>query len=632
MTDQKIIANDTFIDHQISAAGAFLDSGNHGAALEIYEDLLERGVISQPLYVAAARAFTAAIVDKGFPDEWTEERRTALARRLIVQTGRDGAPPALAAAIAAVHAAGTPDSLAGAAAALRPAISALWDEGCRSSALLVIVLLLREPLESWRDQTEISRWHIETLPHLDRHELTLPYNSIFDPVSFRRNVADLKSVVEGTSPAELARRFPAWQLLLFHWIIGSGAYEQALPALLAELRSAHPEGPSAPDDRAAIHSLALRWASLGHGPAGRAALTDALGEELAALAGPWAALHSSDGRTADARKAKARLTSRPRQAAHFLAGQVVHRAPFLKLGRRRPRIAVCISGQLRGYRRALPTWQAGLLRNADCQFVVHSWEKVGRSGAEPYRAYLPFAGKSFCDAWRVHARRAGMATMLERYPHLFAALREGGEVRAEDLCDFYGTEHVVLEDDGAPKFEGWSNSRKMHYKIAAGNGLLDRLDDDVDLVLRIRPDKELGAMAFAWSDALSACRSSATLLADSAMGHQFGRIMIGDQVALASRQVMAVYADTLNLTPRLAQAELYSCDPNLQGHTSLALTCWHAGIDVRRLPVRVGALLEAEPMASDQIAAALEADAAGRMDAMDQTFLSAIRPDIRSNA
>jgi hypothetical protein len=91
---------------------------------------------------------------------------------------------------------------------------------------------------------------------------------------------------------------------------------------------------------------------------------------------------------------------------------------------------------------------------------------------------------------------------------------------------------------------------------------------------------------------------------------------------------MAVYADTLNLVPRLATQHLTGCKPEYEGHVSLAQTCWHAGIEVHRLPVKIGRLMEAEPMSAPDIAAALEQDAAGRMDAMDQVLLDAIRTDL----
>jgi hypothetical protein len=43
------------------------------------------------------------------------------------------------------------------------------------------------------------------------------------------------------------------------------------------------------------------------------------------------------------------------------------------------RIAVCISGQLRGFRQAYPTWTRLGLDHHDCFFAVHAWKKIGRN-------------------------------------------------------------------------------------------------------------------------------------------------------------------------------------------------------------------------------------------------------------
>ncbi|MCW2350738.1 hypothetical protein [Sphingobium sp. B12D2B] len=615
-----------FLDNRLAAAKELTEASNYTPALEIYEAIFKEGITAHRAFEGAGRAVTGALMDEALPTDWGRERLDDLLRILVLERDRDGTPPALCARIAAAHAGGNQGVLQKAAELLRPVLTALWDEGARDRGFLIAVLLLRHPLQGWQDEAAISRWHLDLLPQLDRHELSLPYNGMFDAVHFQGNIADLAGLAENTPPDALVRRFPAWQLLLFLWITGSRRADAQLAAWLAAYRSAYPGGATDEDDGAAARSLALRWAVSPDGPASAAAVTTALGPDLAALAQPGLKLRSTADR-ARSNAALARLDSRPWQAAAFVEDKVTGKAPFLKLGRRRPRIAVCVSGQLRGYRAAFPTWQASLLRDADCQFFIHSWSKIGRSGAEPFRAYLPFAGEAFCEAWRLHAGRIGMPGMAERYPALFAALADGGVVSKAELEAFYSTEHVVLEDDSDPDFAGWSNPRKMHYKLKAASDMATARGDEFDLILRIRPDKVIGAKAFRWGDALAACRATPTLLADAAMGHQYGSLMIGDQVALASAATMAVYADTLDIAPRFHEMALYDAKPDLMGHVSLAQTCWYAGITAARLPARMGKLMEAAPMASSAICAALEQDAAGRHDAVDKALLTAARTD-----
>ena len=58
----------------------------------------------------------------------------------------------------------------------------------------------------------------------------------------------------------------------------------------------------------------------------------------------------------------------------------------------------------------------------------------------------------------------------------------------------------MLKDDQAEKFKGWSNSKKMHYKIHACAELARHGGRDYDLIVRIRPDMPLTYVGFGWSD------------------------------------------------------------------------------------------------------------------------------------
>jgi hypothetical protein len=220
-----------------------------------------------------------------------------------------------------------------------------------------------------------------------------------------------------------------------------------------------------------------------------------------------------------------------------------------------------------------------------------------------------------------------MDEMTARYPTLFAVLRDGGTVTPVEISEVYATDHVVVEDDNAPEFGGWSNSQKMHYKLAAAQDLVRQAGADFDLILRLRPDKEIGLAAFAWSDLIAAAQEPA-IFADISFGCHYGNPMIGDQMAIGLPEAMAVYASTVRLMPRLQDQGFYRCDDGFIGHKSLALSLWHAGVAVRRLPVKMGRLLEAATMDSPRIADCLAVDAVGRQDQMDQALLEAVRRDL----
>ncbi len=280
-------------------------------------------------------------------------------------------------------------------------------------------------------------------------------------------------------------------------------------------------------------------------------------------------------------------------------------------------MAVCVSGQLRGYRAAHQTWERSLLAAADCDLYVHTWSNVGRSSAEGFRSTLPFAGAGFSDAYRSVALAVGFDEVKDRYPTLFARLERSEHVDAAELSAFYGTDHVVVDDDRTEAFDDWSNQDKMHWKIQAAHELVTNSGQEYDLIVRVRPDKPIVFTAFAWRDLLEVCTRSATILADGPSGVHYAKLVIGDQFAIGSPEAMAIYSRTYSLYPELAAAGLYQCPEELSGHSSLAQVCWVHGIDVRRAPMKFGSLQEVSPLGEAEVLECIEADAAGRMDTSD---------------
>ncbi|CDZ39573.1 hypothetical protein NOJ28_10195 [Neorhizobium galegae] len=586
-------------------AAELIRTGKHADALKIHSRLVAQGTPSNKLLQDAAATVVAIVVDDRLPD-LPEAEEQALLRALILQPSGDIEPPALHFQIISTYWGRGDRVLERMAMILRQALERLWTEGCRERSFLLMVLLLRNHLRQMIDNAALRQWHQSLLPHFTPAEMTLPYNWMFDRKGFRDNVADVRALVRELSGTELTRRFKPWQIVQLHWITGGKDIDPLLPQMVL----------TEPADR----SLALRAAALGLGPAPPGWEVQA--EQWAALHVPPAQAFSKVSKT----RALARLESRPVQALQAALQYAARKAPMLRL-RSRPRIAVCVSGQLRGWQRALPGWRSGLLQGADCYFFVHTWEDIGRSGAEHFRAHLPFDGVAFCASWREQGRQVGMDELAARYPSLFARLRDSGKVTRAEIAETYGTDHVVVEDDKAPAFAGWSNSKKMHYKLAAAQNLATEGGDDFDLILRIRPDKETGLAAFAWRDLIAAAGEPA-IFADLAFGFHYGNPLIGDQVAIGLPKAMTVYAETLQTIVRLQSENFDRSGDGFEGHKSLAFTLWHAGIAVRRLPVKMGRLLEAATMGLQEIADCLSQDASGRQDAIDLILLEAIRRDL----
>lgn len=562
----------------------------------------------------SARALVAALTEG--PAREAVPVDEARLRGMILDPGTPFAPPALHTALANYHSGGSPDVLQRAARTFGPLLTELLATEPASRPLVLMLILLREHLGPFVDQHTITSLHRATVRSFSFADLSLPYSCAFTR-AYDRNREDVRSLLAvGTIELPLPHR------VVFEWLTGASSAPPAhtLTSLVSEGSGLTPVEQS----RAAARSLLVRH--------GTGADLDLAGPELADR--ELRDLHGAVRRRRDrlptsgpaARAARTRLSQTPRQALHAarsLAGRII-RIPR----RRRPRVAVCVSGQLRGYRNAVATWDRTLRRDADCELFVHTWTRIGRSSAESFRSTLPFQGPAFTDAYRAAGRREGDDELKARYPDLFRALDTGAIVTADHLRATYQTEHVVVEDDQEPTYAGWSNQDKMHVKIERAYDLALSQGREYDLIVRLRPDKPIVFVAAAWSDLVELGRDSATILADREMGVHYAHLMIGDQFALGGPGPMSIYSRTATLYPELARNGLLECGDQLAGHSSLAHVCWIHGIQVERAPIRFGALQEASPMTEQEVLDALRLDSDGRLDATDRALIAAAEQDV----
>jgi hypothetical protein len=453
---------------------------------------------------------------------------------------------------------------------------------------------------------------------------------MWDQVGYARNIADLEELLATSDPARLVRDLGPWRMIILQVATGSDRIDRFDETLFSAARERVGEQTlkANSDDEAAMRSLILRAVGRGREWPRRTEVAARFDAAFVDFAADWArrcaALPRGDGGPHGAGSLPT-----PRHVRSALSSTVRRHAPtWMRPAHRKPRIALCLSGQLRGYLRTLDTWRGGLLRGAEVHTFVHTWTRVGRARPEPWRVSLPFDGPAFVAEYRKQATGAGMEVMEARYPHLFLALRDTDRVSAASLQAFYQTPHVVVEDDDDPRFADWTNATKMHYKIQAAAALAERSGIEVDLVVRIRPDRAMGRARHDWDDLCRRTQTEPVIFTDAKMGYHLGEPNIGDQVAVGAPTTMALYAETFRLAPALAAHGAFHCRPELAGHVSLASCCWHAGIAVEHLPVDGGPLVEADRLSARVVADCIAADAATRMDATDRVLLAASARDL----
>jgi len=150
--------------------------------------------------------------------------------------------------------------------------------------------------------------------------------------------------------------------------------------------------------------------------------------------------------------------------------------------KRRLKIAICVSGQLRGYEKAFPTWDHMRLGRHEVRYFIHTWRDIGRNW---YRFWTFTKTRELL--WEVLQRPDSTTALAARYPKMTLACT-GESIRTrEQLQEFYNTPHVVVEDDAQPPFSDKNTPWKMHSKIERAHQMAHDSGEEFDLYIRISP-------------------------------------------------------------------------------------------------------------------------------------------------
>jgi hypothetical protein len=493
----------------------------------------------------------------------------------------------------------------------------------------VIFLLIARPNLEGINQAEITRLHLERFEDFAPADRALIYNTIFKGNSLGQTGNELLDHYWLTDRIFENPKIQPSHLLFFEWLAGRDYIQNSRHLVDFLARRLGREELVEDEDLRATRSLLLRHWQEDSTLTKEAISGWQLGPEFCDL------LSSNAGRQLHTAQPGKRPASLQASIGHFVTSLAKSLAyshlSFLRPKRRKTRLAVMVSGQLRGYRQALRTWNRHFLSETDCDFFVHTWQEIGCAEAHPTRYILPFCGHRFPEVYRRVARRQGYRSVKERYPVLFHKLSACGETCTQDLRELYDTEHVVVEDDRSEKFVEFSNQQKMHYKIFAAFQLAQQSGNEYDLYLRIRPDLETHLRAFDWSDLAEFCCTAPVLFTEQPQGVSYGSLLMGDQFALGGRKAMEVYARAWESYPRLAEMDLAETPRQFKGHASLAQVCWLQRVRVERAAVKFGRLRDPAHLDSKDILEALLQDSQGRHDRADQELISAAQEDCLFN-
>ncbi|WP_400765433.1 hypothetical protein [Methylosinus sporium] len=156
--------------------------------------------------------------------------------------------------------------------------------------------------------------------------------------------------------------------------------------------------------------------------------------------------------------------------------------------RRRPlRIAIGVSGQMRGYEIAHKSWK-DLERLGEIDYFVHTWKGIGGREPEGGHAARIFSGR-FLNEYLKAIDLYGIAEIKQMLRTLFRCISNRSIVDAGRLAEVYNTKNIVIEDEADGSFTGWNGSKMMHYKISSVIKSIVDAGRSYDIIIRLRPDK-----------------------------------------------------------------------------------------------------------------------------------------------
>jgi len=252
-------------------------------------------------------------------------------------------------------------------------------------------------------------------------------------------------------------------------------------------------------------------------------------------------------------------------------------------GNGRPKVAFCVSGQLRGYKEAFASWKKSrLFADCDVSVFVHTWPEVSTIRFDPHFADRMFSG-NFLQAFvkECSESKGDINRFKKMYANLVRMLSESRTVCATELSDFYETPHVVVESE--EPYRTYGRQKKMCYKVQACWELACANDGDFHFMFRIRPDLTLrDDSKVDWHEIIMRSQNEKIIYIEYLIFYDVG-LAVEDYLAFGNPAAMAVYS---NAWSRMKDPSSLICaySRRAPGHVSFALSLAEQKVKVVPFP------------------------------------------------
>lgn len=291
------------------------------------------------------------------------------------------------------------------------------------------------------------------------------------------------------------------------------------------------------------------------------------------------------------------------------------------------KIALCVSGQLRGYRDAFQSWKKFNFNEHELDIFCCVWKNIGRKKVNRTHLYRMF-NQNFIDTFISYTEGMSDKKVANTFFNLYKYFETPELTTEEEIGKFYSAKKCKVMNDDA--FQDKTNMYKMHYMIEECWNLIDN-PDEYDLIIRFRPDKELKFFENNWNSILEISKQNKVIVNGDGPFISAGiGLAIGDQFAVGTPKVMKEYSKTFSSI--LSEKGVFSQQnyPGFRAHMSLYLQMIDKGIDVVGLDkVVFGNLLDPQKISNITVKDLIEKDLKGNLQKRT-TFLNAIMEDMKN--
>jgi hypothetical protein len=314
-----------------------------------------------------------------------------------------------------------------------------------------------------------------------------------------------------------------------------------------------------------------------------------------------------------------KLTTPEKNFLYFMRNKILDnyiKFPFLNKNKNKKiKIAICISGQLRGFKKAFKSWQESLkLYDVDYYIFISTWKDIGYKkivGRHLYRHFPLEISEELMIVWE----ELGEVRFKDIFNNLIKLIGKQQYISKEELSIFYETplENIIIHDE-KELTEDITNPEKMYLKIEDSYNLAKSSKMNFDLFIRIRPDKYLEPFknGINWKELKEKCENGIVFSDFSPMFRMHFGPVIGDQIIIANEEnanILFRSYSNFKLIQRIGG--MVGMPDHFRGHSQLTnLTLIH-GLKVDKIPGLVLTdryLLDAEKPSCKEVLTALEED------------------------